>query len=646
MKRLFILLVALPILLGLVAWAAPAPRPTPLNLEKLLVDVFAPQPGEKVLVMVDLPSDELPDNEAWAARREMAREWHAAFQRLAARGDLDVYPLLTYRATGAHNGPLPEFGEMEGRQVRLADVLAQVNIALALTEYSATAPLFEFTARHPALRAASMPMVSSSMQETALAADYAQVANRVAILEARLDRAVGAEIEFSTGHQLYVDLRNREAHGDDGQLHADKAGERVINLPSGEAYIAPYEGELVGQHSRTAGMIPLLHGDTLFVLWVQGNRVTGVLGQGGDSLQGWFAVDRARRNIAELGLGVNDRAVVTGIVLEDEKVLGVHLAFGRSDHIGGTVGPDKFQDPANIVHHDIVYPQGGAIEVASLVLEYADGTREEIIRDGSYTVFPAGLSISARTVLLLWLFLTAGSLNFLAWDAGRRDLAPATKYLWAMVLLILGPLGLLAYLLSYRWAGHASGARPSPWWRALGASLYSGAGYAIGWTLVLVSFVLWWPERHPLVTLALLYVVPLAIGLLCYRAPLLSSLLGNRYGLALGRGLLTEVISTNLAMVALLLVGMVGADRWLPRPLNLASPLLYGLVVLVALSSALVVYAYNFWLARRGWAGWWLVGEELAGPVTVPSWRNAWGALLVSVVVMLVATALTILLLA
>jgi len=44
------------------------------------------------------------------------------------------------------------------------------------------------------------------------------------------------------------------------------------------------------------------------------------------------------RNCAELGVGTNDRAVVTGAILEDEKILGtVHIAFGNNASMGGTV---------------------------------------------------------------------------------------------------------------------------------------------------------------------------------------------------------------------------------------------------------------------------------------------------------------------
>jgi hypothetical protein len=359
------------------------------DLEKLIIDVFAPQPGEKVLVMRDLPHGELTDNEKWAERREMAGEWHSAFERLGSKLGFSVHSLLTFPGTGANNGPLPEEGEMDGQPVRFADILADTNIVVALTEFSATAPLIGFSQKLPKMRAASMPKVMRSMEKTALAADYSEVARKSHLLAGKLDRAVGARVEFSTGHQVYFDLRDRQAEADDGQLHADKKGIRLINLPSGEAFSAPYEGELEGQPSRTEGTIPVMYDDELVLFGVQQNRIVEVIGDGHQAAQkrDYFAVDEARRNIAELGLGCNDKAVISGSVLEDEKVLGMHWAYGLSDHLGGTVGVAEFSDPSYAVHQDIVYAKGGAIEVASLVLEYEDGTSEEIIEDGQYTIF-------------------------------------------------------------------------------------------------------------------------------------------------------------------------------------------------------------------------------------------------------------------
>jgi len=402
--KLLALLVVLAMVVGLAACGTPAtspaptsvpPTPTPVpqspsfDLEKLLIDVFDPQPGEKVLVMTDLPHGELADYEGWAERREMASEWHSAFKGIEGELGISVHPLLTYAATGAHSGPLPEEGDMDGQSVRLEEILADTNIVVALTEFSATAPLVEYTEQFPNLRAASMPMVSRGMEQTALAADYAEVARKAQILRAKLDQAEGASVVFSTGHEMYFDLRYRDAHADDGQLRADKDGARVINLPSGEAYMAPYEGELEGEPSRTEGTIPVMLGDELVLGRVEENRIVEVIGDGpeADEAREYLAMGQALGNVAELGLGCNDKAVVTGNVLEDEKVMGLHWAFGLSDHIGGTVGPEDFSDPSHIEHRDWVYPNGGAIEIASLVLEYEDGTSEEIIKDGEYTIF-------------------------------------------------------------------------------------------------------------------------------------------------------------------------------------------------------------------------------------------------------------------
>jgi hypothetical protein len=363
----------------------------PINqLEQLLLDVFAPQANESILVMIDLPHEFMDDNPAWEARREMAEEWLAAFQRLSKNLDFSVEPMLTYSATGRHNGPLPAEGEQDGVLVQLETILTGSNIVVAMTEYSATASLIGFTEQSPHLRAASMPLVSSSMMQTALAADYGQMAQKCHILAERLDRADSAWLTFSTGQELTVDLRFRQAEVDDGQLHADKQGARVINLPSGEAYIAPYEGELDGQTSKTSGEMPLLLGEGKYLtVQLVENRIVDVQGDGPavEEVRSFFAVDEARRNLAELGLGCNDKAVISGNVLEDEKVMGVHLAAGLSEHIGGTVGVDDFENASNIVHEDRVYPAGGEIEVTTLILEYEDGSSETIIKDGRYTLF-------------------------------------------------------------------------------------------------------------------------------------------------------------------------------------------------------------------------------------------------------------------
>lgn len=180
----------------------------------------------------------------------MAAEWHRGFEVLGGKAGFTVHPLMTYRATGTHNGPLPKSGEIDGQEFTFDEILAETNILVALTEFSATAPLIAYAQQFPNLRVASMPGVSPAMQDTALAVNHAKMAEKCHQIEGILNGVVGAQLLFNTDHKIYVDLRNRHPEVDDGMLHQDKAGMRVINLPSGETFIAPFEGEIEGQPSE------------------------------------------------------------------------------------------------------------------------------------------------------------------------------------------------------------------------------------------------------------------------------------------------------------------------------------------------------------------------------------------------------------
>ena len=125
----------------------------PLDLQALIRDVFNPQPGESVLVMTDTPTPAFTDYPDWAERRVMAENWRQAF---AAYGQA-VRPLLTFPATGGNNADLPENGLSDGAEVRIADEIAGVDMVVAMTTFSATAPLSAYVKNQSRLRVASMP---------------------------------------------------------------------------------------------------------------------------------------------------------------------------------------------------------------------------------------------------------------------------------------------------------------------------------------------------------------------------------------------------------------------------------------------------------------------------------------------------------
>lgn len=351
------------------------------QLEKFFMDVFAPQQGEVLTVIYDLPHDDIQDNAAWQERREMAADWHQKISAFASKIDLKVNPLLIHEATGAHARDLPEFGQSQGKPVRVEEVIKDSTIVISMPQYSASAPLLAFTKKYENLRVASMPLVTKAMEETSLSADYNKVAKTCAQLALLFDQADGVEVTFSTGHKIHFDKSDHKpAIQDNGRLHPGMVSFRLRNLPSGETFVNPNESG----DSKTHGAIPVSYGDEIFVFVVENNQIVAVQGVGpmAKRLRQDFIAEKALRNIAEVAIGCNEKAVVTGNVLEDEKA-GFHWAFGRSDHIGGSVSPRDFSAPEKVLHQDIVYAKGNPIVCQRLDFVLPDGTRRTAIMDGS-----------------------------------------------------------------------------------------------------------------------------------------------------------------------------------------------------------------------------------------------------------------------
>jgi leucyl aminopeptidase (aminopeptidase T) len=132
---------------------------------------------------------------------------------------------------------------------------------------------------------------------------------------------------------MRFDLQGRDGISDDGDLSAPGA---FGNLPCGEGFIAPAGGEGTAIASSLAAIGLVSEPAQLIVREGRLKEATGP--EGGRLLDALRAHGDAGVNLAELGVGTNDRATLTGNVLEDEKILGtVHVAFGASAGIGGTV---------------------------------------------------------------------------------------------------------------------------------------------------------------------------------------------------------------------------------------------------------------------------------------------------------------------
>ena len=222
----------------------------------------------------------------------------------------------------------------------------------------------------------------------ALRLDYELINRRVWYLKGLLDEATQADFHFEVGdqkHELVLDLRHNGGHASGGLFPENGiAG----NLPSGEAYIVPYEGNIAGDTSLSQGTMPVQIGDEVVLYRIEANKAVAVLTEGPASAEEarHIKAEPAYANLAELGLGVlgDFNLKPTGSILLDEK-LGLHIAFGRSDHFGGSVGPNDFSSPDAVIHLDRVYIPETQPKVVVREVKLSGPTLEKvIIRDGLF----------------------------------------------------------------------------------------------------------------------------------------------------------------------------------------------------------------------------------------------------------------------
>jgi aminopeptidase len=265
------------------------------------------QTGEEVLVIVD------------PATREIGEALRA---EAAAAGADAVLAVMDERATDGTEPPRA-----------LAAALSASDVYIAPTSRSLSHTVARKRASDAGARGATLPGVTAEMLARAMSVDFELMAARSRRLAGLLSEASQAWVTCPRGTDLTLELAGREGIADDGDLTAPAA---FGNLPCGEAFIAPMggDGTIVA-----ASLAPLGLSDPPGVLTVQGGRIVDAQqGKGPEYIELLRAHGELGTNLAELGVGTNDAAALTGNVLEDEKILGtVHVAFGASQGIGGTV---------------------------------------------------------------------------------------------------------------------------------------------------------------------------------------------------------------------------------------------------------------------------------------------------------------------
>jgi leucyl aminopeptidase (aminopeptidase T) len=293
---------------------------------------LAVAPGEDVLVVVDEPLQDVGE----ALRREAQdAQADAVLAVMSARENHGVEP------------PPP-----------IAAALAACDVFIAPASRSLSHTRARKAATDNGARGATMPTVTADMLTRLMDVDFDVLRARSRAIAELLSAADEAHITCPRGTDLRLDLRGQEGMADDGDLTAPGA---FGNLPCGEGFIAPAGGEGTVA-TRSLASIGLVQGHPAH-LTVEGGRLTKATGPEGERLYELLTgAGEQGTNLAELGVGTNERAQLTGNVLEDEKMLGtIHVAFGASAGIGGTVSVP--------IHLDVVVTDATLIVEGTTVLD-------------------------------------------------------------------------------------------------------------------------------------------------------------------------------------------------------------------------------------------------------------------------------------
>ncbi len=232
---------------------------------------------------------------------------------------------------------LPRKSNGEEPPPEVAELMKMVDVVLCPTSKSLTHTDSRRAASASGVRVATLPGVTEEIMVRCMNADYERIALLTSRLCEMLETTRSIRVQSPSGTDILLPVEGRRAHASSGVF---RERGQYGNLPTGEAYLAPLEGQssgIVVVDGAMAG-VGLLKNPIRIV--VDNGYATGITG--GDEAARLIELlephGKDARNVAEFGIGTNDRAILTGNILEDEKVLGtIHIAFGDNKSMGGTV---------------------------------------------------------------------------------------------------------------------------------------------------------------------------------------------------------------------------------------------------------------------------------------------------------------------
>ena len=272
----------------------------------------------------------------------------------------DFSKIMTARSELLIMAPNKEHGQEPPDDI--AEKMLAYDVLFLITDKSISHTKARRQATAKGARIASMPSVTEDIINRCCDIDYEQLKLNSQklhrILEASqkvtVKTVLGTDIEFTVGENKWF--------GQNGGTF-DFAG-AFGNLPEGEVSFAPFDCN--GQYVVDVSFPGLGVLASPIVFKVKNGMVYNVSGHLSDDIIA--RLDNAGQKaykVAELGIGLNPKAKVTGLIIEDEKICGtVHIALGNNLsygqdndvplHLDGVVNaPDIYADDRLIMKNGV-----------------------------------------------------------------------------------------------------------------------------------------------------------------------------------------------------------------------------------------------------------------------------------------------------
>ncbi|MCH8169857.1 MAG: aminopeptidase [Bacteroidetes bacterium] len=231
-------------------------------------------------------------------------------------------------------------GKIDGEEPpkAIADLMKIFDVVFCPTDKSLTHTDARREASALGARIATFPGITKEVMIRGMNADYKKISKLSLKLKKILEKGSKIRITTKLGTDLSFSIKGRNVLASKGLFH--KKGESG-NLPTGETFLAPLEGTANGVFIVDGSMagLGLIKNTNLKIKVKNGYAVKITGGHLAKKLNNMLdAVGKNARNIAEFGIGTNDSAKLSGVLLEDEKVLGtIHIALGNNTSMGGKI---------------------------------------------------------------------------------------------------------------------------------------------------------------------------------------------------------------------------------------------------------------------------------------------------------------------